>query len=138
MELKLHHIGIAVANINEATADYERRLGCERVKGQFHDPEQTALIQFLRFPGDSVLFELVAPDGPSSKLSNAVRKGGGINHVCHATPDIEVACQTLQQQGMIVVREPTPAVAFGGLRIAWLMGDDRVLTELVEIGTLAD
>ena len=32
----------------------------------------------------------------------------------------------------MVIQEPTPAVAFGGRRIAWLMGDDRVLTELVE------
>jgi methylmalonyl-CoA/ethylmalonyl-CoA epimerase len=132
MELNLHHIGIAVADIDTATADYRRRLRCELAGGRYHDPVQTALIQFLRLPGDSVLIELVAPDGPASRLSNAVRKGGGINHVCHSTPDIDEACRALSEEGMMVIQEPTPAVAFGGRRIAWLMGDDRVLTELVE------
>lgn len=106
--------------------------------GLFHDPVQTALIQFLRLPGDSILIELVAPDGPASRLSKVILKGGGINHLCHSTPDIEAACRSLQDQGMAIIEEPTPAVAFGGRRIAWLMGDDHVLTELVERPTPAD
>jgi methylmalonyl-CoA/ethylmalonyl-CoA epimerase len=134
MKLNLHHIGIAVRDIAEATADYQRRLGCELEGGVVHDPVQTAFVQFLRFPGDSVLIELVAPDGPQSKLTNAVKKGGGLNHVCHSTDDIESASQTLQDEGMAILLDPTPAVAFGGRRIAWLMGEDRVLTELVESG----
>jgi methylmalonyl-CoA/ethylmalonyl-CoA epimerase len=132
MELNLHHIGIAVSDISRATEDHQRRLGCQLEGGLFHDPVQTALIQFLRLPGDSVLIELVAPDGPASGLSAAVRKGGGINHLCHSTPDIEAACRSLQEHGMVIIQEPTPAVAFGGRRIAWLMGEDHVLTELVE------
>ena len=132
MKLNLHHIGIAVADISRTTEDYQVRLGCELVGGLFHDPVQTALIQFLRLPGDSVLIELVAPDGPESKLTAAVRKGGGINHLCHSTPDIEAACRLLVEQGMVIIQEPVPAVAFGGRRVAWLAGDDRVLTELVE------
>ena len=135
MKLNLHHIGIAVRDIAQATADYHRRLGCELEGGVVHDPVQTAFIQFLRFPGDSVLIELVAPDGPQSKLTNAVKKGGGLNHVCHSTDDIESACQALQDEGMAILLDPTPAVAFGGRRIAWLMGEDRVLTELVELAT---
>ena len=138
MDLNLHHIGIAVADISRATEDYRSRLGCELEGGLFHDPVQTALIQFLRLPGDSILIELVAPDGPASRLSKVILKGGGINHLCHSTPDIEAACRSLQDQGMAIIEEPTPAVAFGGRRIAWLMGDDHVLTELVERPTPAD
>jgi catechol 2,3-dioxygenase-like lactoylglutathione lyase family enzyme len=132
MDLNLHHIGIAVKDISSATEDYCRRLGCELEGEVVHDPVQSAFIQFLRLPGDSVLIELVAPDGPDSKLSNAVRKGGGINHLCYLTSDIESTCRTLQNGGMVVIHEPTPAVAFGGRRVAWLMGEDRVLTELGE------
>ena len=50
MDLSLHHIGIVVRDIARATEDYQRRLGCEPVGGLFHDPVQTALIQFLSFP----------------------------------------------------------------------------------------
>jgi methylmalonyl-CoA/ethylmalonyl-CoA epimerase len=134
MNLRLHHVGIAVGDIAQATEDYQQRLGCELVGGLFHDPVQTAFIQFLRLPGDPALIELVAPDGPESKLKKAVQKGGGINHLCHSTDDIDSACRQLCERGMFLIHEPTPAVAFGGLRIAWLMGQDRVLTELVERG----
>jgi hypothetical protein len=35
---------------------------------------------------------------------------------------------------MVVIHRPTPAVAFGGRRIAWLTGQDRLLIELIERG----
>jgi methylmalonyl-CoA/ethylmalonyl-CoA epimerase len=63
---------------------------------------------------------------------HAIEKGGGLNHLCYSTGDIEAACRSLRQADMVIVHEPTPAVAFGGRRIAWLVGQDRVLTELVE------
>lgn len=132
MNLKLHHIGIAVEDIARAAEDHRRRLGCEPVGGVVHDPVQTALIQFLRVPGGSTLIELVAPDGPKSKLAAAVKKGGGINHLCYSTDDIEAACRSLAEDGMVVFQDPTPAVAFSGRRIAWLMGEAWYLTELVE------
>jgi methylmalonyl-CoA/ethylmalonyl-CoA epimerase len=134
MDLRLHHVGIAVGDIAAATEDHVNRLGCELVGGLFHDTIQTAFIQFLRFPGDQTFIELVAPDGPESKLVKAVQKGGGINHVCYSTDDIEAACRDLVGQGMFLIREPVAAIAFGNLRIAWLLGGDRVLTELVERG----
>jgi methylmalonyl-CoA/ethylmalonyl-CoA epimerase len=132
MDLRLHHIGVAVRDIAQATEDHRRRFGCEPVGGLVHDPVQTAMIQFLRFPGQSVLLELVAPDGPESKLRNAVEKGGGLNHLCHSTDDIESACRSLRQAGMVIIHKPTPAVAFGGRRIAWLTSQDHLLIELVE------
>jgi methylmalonyl-CoA/ethylmalonyl-CoA epimerase len=132
MDLRLHHIGIAVRDISQATEDHRRRLGCQPVGELVHDPVQTALIQFLSVPGDSVLIELVAPDGPESKLAAAVKRGGGINHLCFSTGDIDLACQSLRQDGMVVIHDPTPAIGFAGRRIAWLMGKEWYLTELVE------
>jgi methylmalonyl-CoA/ethylmalonyl-CoA epimerase len=134
MDLRLHHIGVAVRDISQATEDYRRCFGCELEGELVHDPVQTAYIQFLRLPGDSVLIELIAPDGPESKVRNAVEKGGGLNHVCHSTGDIEAACRSMRQAGLVVIHRPTPAVAFGGRRIAWLTGQDRQLIELVERG----
>ena len=132
MDLQLHHIGVAVRDIGRATEDHRRRLGCQTVGELYHDPVQTAFIQFLSVPGDPVLIELVAPDGPTSKLAAAVKKGVGINHLCYSTDDIDAACEFLRGDGMVVILDPTPAVAFSGRRIAWLMGEEWYLTELVE------
>jgi len=134
VKLELHHVGVVVKDVAESCALYVRRFGYEVKSELIHEPTQTAHVQFLRLPGDQTYLELVAPDGPNSRLVGALEKGGGVNHVCFAVDDIDLACQTLRQDGMFLVHPPVPAVSFKGRRIAWLMGRDRLLVELVERG----
>jgi methylmalonyl-CoA/ethylmalonyl-CoA epimerase len=128
--LELDHIGILVADIAKAAPTYCTRYGCRIESPVIHDPVQTAHVQFLGGPG--VSFELITPDGPGSKLSNALKKGGGLNHFCFRTDDIEADCTRLRASGMLILHKPVPAVAFEGRRIAWLMGMDGIPIELVE------
>jgi len=130
--LGVHHIGLVVPDIAKAAEIYTRRYGYELASEIILDRTQTAYVQFLRLPGDSVQLELVSPDSEHSKLSNSLRKGGGLNHVCYATGDIEAACRRLRAEQMILLRPPVDAAAFPGRRIAWLMGSDRTPIELVE------
>lgn len=133
--LRLHHVGIAVSEIEKHARVYINRFGYIAQTGIVHDPVQTAFVQFFRLPGQEVLLEFVAPDGPESKLANAVaQRGGGLNHLCYAVADIESTCRELVGKGMALVQPPTAAVAFDLRRIAWLLGRERVLFELVEAG----
>jgi methylmalonyl-CoA/ethylmalonyl-CoA epimerase len=134
LPLCLHHVGIVVGDITEAAGRYVERFGCTVCTGLIHDPTQTAFVQFLRQPGDAVYLELVAPDGPGSKLAHALSKGGGLNHLGYAVDDIESACRELRLRKMALVQAPVAAVAFPGRRIAWLIGRDRIPIELVERG----
>jgi methylmalonyl-CoA/ethylmalonyl-CoA epimerase len=120
--------------VAESCALYVRRFGYEVKTAIIHEPTQTAHVQFLRLPGDKTYLELVAPDGANSRLAGALERGGGLNHVCYAVDDIDAACQTLRHDGLFLVHAPVPAVSFKGRRIAWLMGKDRLLVELVERG----
>ncbi len=138
LDLSLHHVGILVADIAQAGAAYVRTLGYEVRSEIVHDRVQTAYVQFLKLPRDRAYLELVSPDGERSKLANALRKGGGLNHLCYSVPDIEAACRQLRAAGLFVLQAPVPAVAFGGRRIAWFMGGDRVPLELVERGPLGE
>lgn len=131
-KLSLHHVGHAVADIDRAADTYVRRFGYELCTPVIHDLTQTALVQFLRLKGDNAYLELVAPDGPTSKLTRAVRSGGGLNHLCYSVEDIDAATAELSGSGMIVLCAPVSAVAFSGYRIAWLCGEDPVPVELVE------
>jgi methylmalonyl-CoA/ethylmalonyl-CoA epimerase len=134
MRATLHHIGVVVAEIGPAVAAYIADFGYEIHSPASHDPVQTVFYQFLRLPGDSTYLELVAPDGPESKLANALKKRNALNHVCYAVDDIEDACRILRDRGSFLIQEPQPAIAFKGRRIAWLLGGDAVLVELVERG----
>jgi catechol 2,3-dioxygenase-like lactoylglutathione lyase family enzyme len=134
MAPRLHHIGVAVRDIARAARELEEQFGYRRKSGVIHDPVQTAHAQFLQQDGDRSYVELVSPDGPHSKLVGALKRGGGLNHLCYATDDIDRMCRALSAGGMIVIQEPLPAAAFPGRRIAWLMGGTGILTELVEEG----
>ena len=130
--LSLHHVGYAVKVIDPVAEVYRSRYGYEFATGVIHDPLQTALVQFLKLTGDRAYLEFVAPDGPTSKLSNAARKGGGLNHLCYTCGPMEAAIARLEASDMRLISEPKPGVAFGGRRICWLLGDDPVPIELVE------
>ena len=136
--LALHHVGYAVKAIAPKAGMYVRCLGYEVMTHVIHDPLQTALVQFLRLPGDAAYLELVAPDGPESKLSRTVQRRGGLHHLCYACGPLETAVDHLSQNGMLLFSEPKPAVAFAGRRICWLMGEDSLLIELVERRDEAD
>ena len=131
MGLSLHHIGILVKDINKSASEYSK-MGYEIVSKVIHDPTQTAFVQLLKLGEDSVYIELISPDGPSSKLSNQLKKGGGLNHLCYQTPSIEETFDKMRDKGLFGLHAPVEAVAFSGRRIAWLMGRDGIPVELVE------
>ncbi|HEV2578973.1 MAG TPA: VOC family protein [Acidobacteriaceae bacterium] len=136
--LQLHHIGYAAASIGPIAASYVSRYGYELVTPIIHDPLQTALVQFLKLRGDCSYLELVAPDGPESKLANAVKRGSGLNHLCFIAGPLEEAISQLEEAGMRLISEPKPGLAFAGRRICWLIGDDLLPIELVERSSEGD
>jgi methylmalonyl-CoA/ethylmalonyl-CoA epimerase len=132
--LGVHHIGMVVRDIAEAGEIYRRRYGYESRSEIIHDPTQTAYVQFFRLPGDRTYLELVAPDSEQSKLARALAQGGGLNHICYLTSDIDAACKRLRADQMMLLQAPVAATAFSGRRIAWLIGRDKTPIELVEQG----
>jgi methylmalonyl-CoA/ethylmalonyl-CoA epimerase len=134
LALALHHVGILVADIAQAAAEYAAKFGYRVCSEVIHDPVQTAHVQFLALTDSSSCVELVTPDGPESKLAGGLRKGGGLNHLCFIAPDIEEECRRLRNRGLFLLQSPVAAQAFPGRRIAWLMGGDGIPIELVEPG----
>jgi methylmalonyl-CoA/ethylmalonyl-CoA epimerase len=119
----------SIASISEL---YAKRFSYEMRTPVIHDVLQTALVQFLLLPGDRVYLELVSPDGPESRLTHAVRKGGGLNHLCYIVDNLERTTDSLIETGMMLISPPQPAKAFAGRRICWLLGEDPLPIELVE------
>ena len=132
LPLRLHHVGQAVAHIAPAAERLIRAFGYETVTPILHDPLQTAFVQFLRLPSESSYLELVAPDSPASKLTQVARRGGALHHLCYMAGPLEVEIARLEGLGLRLISEPKPAVAFAGRRICWLLGQDQVLTEIIE------
>jgi len=131
--LRLHHIGIVVPEIESAQSAY-LQLGYQIATPIIHDETQTAYVQFLKLGNADHYVELVAPDGTDSKLSRASKAKQPLNHLCYSCGDIVSQCDLLSENGWMLISAPTPAVAFGGRKISWLMHKSWLLMELVEAG----
>jgi methylmalonyl-CoA/ethylmalonyl-CoA epimerase len=59
---------------------------------------------------------------------------GGLYHLCYTVEDLEGELARFRRHGCVKISGPTPAVAFGGRRIAFLFTPQRDIIELLERG----
>jgi methylmalonyl-CoA/ethylmalonyl-CoA epimerase len=129
----LHHLGFVVASISAVADEFAASMSA-RWNGQVvHDPLQRVRVAFFS-PADArnPVFELVEPASDVSPVSNFLKKGCGLHHVCYEIDDLESVLAEARSAGLAIVANPTPAVAFGGRRIAWVCSKSRLLVELLE------
>ncbi len=130
--MRLHHVGLAVRDLEEALSRY-RLLGY-RLSQKGEVPEQGVRVYWLVSEAGGPALELLAPTGPETPVGRFLEKRGeGVHHLAFATPDLEAALARLKAEGLPLVDE-TPRVGFGGHRVAFVhpkafMG---TLVELVE------
>lgn len=129
----LHHFGFVVTDIRAGLEGFVRTLAAEWNGRVYDDPQQKVRVGFLSTkPGDP-LIELVEPAAEDSPVRRFLsERGGGLHHVCYEVSDLERQIVEMKARGSVVVRQPKPAVAFDGRRIAWLLTREKLLVELLE------
>lgn len=129
----LHHIGFVVASIERSIPSFVSVLGMQLDTDIFEDPIQDARVAFLRHSSNGLpVIELVEPASAKSHLHGFLKRGGGLHHLCYEVEGLEVQLEAMLRSRAVLVREPAPAVAFGGRRIAWICTRERLLVELLE------
>jgi methylmalonyl-CoA/ethylmalonyl-CoA epimerase len=125
-----HHIGVATEGIADAEGTYAA-LGYQREGEEFCDHAQGVRGVFLVGPGPRL--ELLEALGGDHTLDPWLRAGSRMYHLAFEVEDLDGTLSTARTQlQAIVVRPPTPAPAFGGRRIAFVMMRNRALIEFVE------
>jgi methylmalonyl-CoA/ethylmalonyl-CoA epimerase len=127
----IDHVGVAVNNLDEALAVYEKALGLKHEKVTVVD-SQKVKVAFLRV-GDSRI-ELLEPISKDSTLETFLEKRGeGIHHIALKVVGIDSMLKKLKNQGVTLIDETPRAGAEGG-RIAFLHPKSvkGVLLELCE------
>ena len=128
-----HHVGYVVSSIAQVGRDFARSLGAEWDGVIIHDPLQEARVTFMRCAGpESPAVELVEPAGDTSPLHKVVAKGGGLHHICYEVDSLDAQLAQSRGAGCLVVKNPLPAVAFGGRRIVWVYTRQKLLVEYLE------
>jgi methylmalonyl-CoA epimerase len=129
----IHHLGVAVADLDEAISTYERLFGA-RLEGRDELSEQGVRAASL-FVGESRV-ELVAPSGEDTHVGRFLaRRGPGMHHVALETDDIDATIRRLVGEGAQMIDE-TPRRGLFGLEVAFVhpSGVHGVLTEVVFSG----
>jgi methylmalonyl-CoA epimerase len=129
--MRLHHIGIAVSDLDQSIDLYSTLFGAELVHRATNEREGLEAA-FLRV-GDAEL-ELMAPlreDSPVGKF--VAKRGPGMHHVAFGVANIEQALDQARAEGLELI-DSEPRMGMHGSRIAFVHPKSvgGVLTELVE------
>lgn len=127
--MKLHHVGVAVEDLDAAIELYTKVFGAELTHRASNEELNAA---FLR-AGEAEV-ELLQPrheDTPVGKF--LARRGPGLHHIAVAVPDIDRALADARAEGLELI-DQEPRIGLHGTRIAFIHPKSvaGVLTELVE------
>ena len=129
----IHHLGVAVADLDEAVASYERLLGAELEHRELV-PDQGVEAASLRVGAGRV--ELLASLGEETPVGKFLAKRGpGMHHVAYEVEDVGEALGELSAQGAELIDEH-PRQGMFGLEVAFVHPDSMhgVLAEIVSGG----
>jgi methylmalonyl-CoA/ethylmalonyl-CoA epimerase len=129
----IHHLGVAVADLDEAVASYERLLGAELEHRELV-PDQGVEAASLRVGAGRV--ELLASLGEETPVGKFLAKRGpGMHHVAYEVEDVGEAIGELSAQGAELIDEQ-PRQGMFGLEVAFVHPDSMhgVLAEIVSGG----
>ena len=131
--MRFHHIGYAVADIQQYLESFLRPLFSPlSVTDPVSDPIQKVTVCFAEMPGGTVI-ELVEPLGDDSPVNSVIGSSrGGLYHLCYEVDDLDSEMQRFRRKRCLPLAKPVPAAAFDGRRIVFLMTPERDLIELVE------
>jgi methylmalonyl-CoA/ethylmalonyl-CoA epimerase len=129
----IHHVGVAVADLDEAVLTYER-LFAGRLEHRARVEEQGVEAASMRV-GESRI-ELLAPLGDDTPVGKFLAKRGpGLHHLAYEVDDVASALAELEEQGAELI-DAAPHEGLFGLQVAFVHPDSvhGVLSEVVSRG----
>jgi methylmalonyl-CoA/ethylmalonyl-CoA epimerase len=126
----IHHLGVAVADLDAAVATYERLFGAE-LEHRARVEEQGVEAASLRI-GDSRV-ELLSSLGEDTPVGRFLeRRGPGMHHVAYEVEDMRGSLDQLAADGAELI-DAEPRAGLFGLEVAFVHPESvhGVLSELV-------
>jgi len=129
----IDHVGVAVADLDEAIAFYRDTYGMELAHEETNE-EQGVREAMMRVGDSGSCIQLLAPLSPESTIAKFLdRSGPGIQQMAYRVEDVDAVSATLRERGLrLLYDEPRRGTA--GSRINFVHPKDAggVLVELVE------
>jgi methylmalonyl-CoA/ethylmalonyl-CoA epimerase len=129
----IHHLGVAVDDLEVAISSYERLFGAE-VEDRATQDDQG--VEAAALQGGDDRLELLAALGPDTPVGRFLaRRGPGMHHVAYEVENLPAELARLEGQGVQLI-DATPRPGLFGLQVAFVHPDSAhgVLSELVSRG----
>jgi methylmalonyl-CoA/ethylmalonyl-CoA epimerase len=132
---RIDHVGVAVADLNEAIEFYARVFGmrCVHVEENEEQGVREAMLSVGPTPAGGCI-QLLAPLTPDSTIAKFLdRSGPGVQQVAYTVTDIEATSAALRERGLRLLYDK-PRRGTAGSRVNFVHPKDAggVLVELVE------
>ena len=129
----IHHLGVAVEDLDDAVETYRKLFGAELERRDMVESQgvEAAAVRM----GESRV-ELLAPLGEETPVGKFLAKRGpGVHHVAYAVGDLRREIADLTEQGVHVI-DQEPHRGLFGLEVAFVHPESLhgVLAELVASG----
>jgi methylmalonyl-CoA/ethylmalonyl-CoA epimerase len=128
---RIHHVGVAVADLDASIALYVSALGAELVWRQVNEKEGLEAAFLRTGEGEIELMSATRQDSPVGKV--LAKRGPGLHHVAYGVTDIAKALDDARAAGCELI-DAEPRVGMHGSLIAFVHPKslNGVLTEFVE------
>lgn len=129
----IDHVGIAVADLDEAKNFYESTFGMTVIHEEVNE-EQGVREAMLAVGNSGSCIQLLAPLGPDTTIAKFLdRSGPGIQQVAYRVDDIDAACAHLRDRGVRLLYDSAKS-GTAGSRVNFIHPKDAggVLVELVQ------
>ena len=129
----VHHVGVAVADLDEAISSYERLFGAELADRQTQEQQGVEAASLVVGDGHVELLAALAPDTAVGRF--LARRGPGMHHVAYEVDDISAELARLEGEGARLI-DATPRRGLFGTEVAFVHPESvhGVLSELVARG----
>jgi methylmalonyl-CoA/ethylmalonyl-CoA epimerase len=128
---RIHHVGVAVTDLDAAIELYRNAFGAELVHRAVNEKEGLEAAFIRTGSGEVELMRATRDDSPVGKF--VAKRGPGLHHVAYAVEDIVAALAQAKSAGLELIDAQPRSGMHGGL-IAFVHPKSvgGVLTELVE------
>src|SRR5205823_8631472 len=129
--MRIHHVGVAVADLEAAITLYTTAFGAELTHGAANEKDGLTAAFLRAGEAEVELLQPLREDTPVGKI--LARRGPGLHHIAVAVPDIDKAIADARAEGMEMI-DQEPRIGLHGTRIAFVHPKSvgGVLTDFVE------
>ena len=129
----IHHLGVAVDDLDGALATYQRLFGAELEHRETVEEQGVEAASLRIGAGRVELLAALGEDTPVGKFLS--KRGPGMHHVAYEVDDVGAALDDLAAEGAELIDE-RPRRGLFGLEVAFVHPDavHGVLAEIVSVG----